>query len=164
MPAEPPVIQGDGVTLLPVTGDGLDHVLAHDLRGHPAGPGWPSAETTFALGFVLVGGLTWLVVDEAGHVVGELGTKAPPDADGSVEIGYGLTGASRGRGLGTRAVAALVDWLLAQPEVRTLVAHVAADNLPSRRLLERLGFSLDGWSGHGEHRYVRPDLDRGALG
>ena len=158
MPADPPRIHGDGVTLLPVTGDGLEQVLAHDLHGHPPGAGWPSAETPFALGFVPVGGLTWLVVDETGHIVGELGTKAPPDADGMVEIGYGLTGASRGRGLGTRAVTALVDWLAAQTDVRRLVAHVAADNLPSRRLLERLGFGLDGCSADGEHRYVRPAM------
>jgi RimJ/RimL family protein N-acetyltransferase len=155
MPAEPPPIHGDGVSLLPVTGDGLDHVLTHDVGGHLPGAGWPSPETAFALAFVTVGGLTWLVVDETGHIVGELGTTAAPDADGAVEIGYGLTGASRGRGLGTRAVAALVDWLSAQPDVRTLVAHVAADNLPSRRVLERLGFSLDGFSPDGEHRYVR---------
>ena len=155
MPADAEVIAGDAVTLLPVTGDAIEHVLAHDVRAHPAGAGWPSTETAFALGFVGVGGLTWLVVDETGHVVGELGTKGPPDADGSVEIGYGLVGASRGRGLGTRAVTALVDWLSASPDVTALVAHVAADNHPSQRLLARLGFSHDGLSADGEHRYVR---------
>ena len=158
MRADGDVIAGDGVTLLPVTGDTIEHVLAHDLRGRPAGAGWPSTESAFALGFIAVGGLTWLVADETGHVVGELGTKGPPDPAGCVEIGYGLAGSSRGRGLGTRAVAALVDWLLHSPGVTTLVAHVAADNHPSRRLLERLGFSADGLSADGEHRYVRTTL------
>src|SRR5438270_260269 len=63
-------------------------------------------------------------------------------AAGEVEIGYGLAGPSRGRGLGTRAVAALVDELRARPGVRRIDAHVVTDNLASRRVLERAGFTL----------------------
>jgi RimJ/RimL family protein N-acetyltransferase len=158
MPAEAGILHGDGVALLPVTGDTLDHVLAHDLRGYPIGAGWPTAETPFAVGFRAEGGLTWLVVDDGGHVVGELGTKAPPDADGRVEIGYGLAGPARGRGLGTRAVATLVDWLVDQPDVTTLVAHVAVDNRPSQRLLERLGFQPEPGADPAERRYVHRHL------
>src|SRR5947208_1453173 len=89
-----------------------------DLRALAAAPGWPHADTPPALAFAAAGGLTWLIVDDDGRVAGECGTKGPPDADGVVEIGYGLAGASRGRGLGTRAVSALLTELAARPEVR----------------------------------------------
>ena len=50
--------------------------------------------------------------------------------------------APAGRGLGTRAVAALVGELRARPGVRRIDAYVVADNLASRRVLERAGFGL----------------------
>ncbi len=87
-----------------------------------------------------------------GIVVGELGTKAPPDEAGVVEIGYGLAAPSRGRGLGTRAVRLLVAMLLARPDVTAVAAEVAIDNLASKRLLERLGFRLIA-RGDGHLRY-----------
>jgi RimJ/RimL family protein N-acetyltransferase len=55
-----------------------------------------------------------------------------------------LAGPSRGRGIGTRAVAALLDRLAARDDVEIAEAHVAEDNIASRRLLERLGFRLVG--------------------
>ena len=38
----------------------------------------------------------------------------------------------------------MADWLTGQPGVRTLTAEVEVGNEASRRLLERLGFSLLG--------------------
>jgi ribosomal-protein-alanine N-acetyltransferase len=68
--------------------------------------------------------------------------KGPPSDAGEVEIGYGLAGPSRGRGLGGRTVAALVEELRLHHGVRRIVAYVVADNLASRRALERNGFAL----------------------
>lgn len=120
----------------------------------PAGPGWPHADTAMALTFAAAGGTTWLIVGPDGTVIGECGTKAPPDPDGVVEIGYGLAGPSRGRGLGTQAVAALLGLLGADGRVRVVRALVQPTNLASRRLLERLGFTeVD--AGHDEIVYER---------
>jgi RimJ/RimL family protein N-acetyltransferase len=99
------------------------------------------------------GGWTWLIADADGAVVGECGTKTAPSA-GAVEIGYGLAAPSRGKGLGTRSVRALTDWLLARPDVDRVTAYVASDNLASRRLVERLGFTVDRLEGS-EVVYVR---------
>lgn len=140
MPAEPSLLEGDGIQLLPVSPGEVDEVLHGELHGRHAGRGWPHAATGPALSFTSTGGLTWLVVDPTGAVVGEVGIKAPPDASGSVELGYGLAGPSRGRGIGTRAVAALLAWLDRQVDVRRVVARVDPANEPSWRLLERLGF------------------------
>jgi ribosomal protein S18 acetylase RimI-like enzyme len=151
----PGAITGVDVVLVPVRGDRVDDVLAGDLDGRAAGRGWPHPDTPPALAFATTGGATWLVVDETGAVVGEIGTKAPPDASGRVEIGYGLAGPSRGRGLGGRALSALLDRLDTDQEVEVVVAHVAPANEPSIRLLRRYGFHLIG-SVAGEDVYERP--------
>jgi ribosomal-protein-alanine N-acetyltransferase len=108
------------------------------------GEGWPHADTLDALGMVAEhGSEAWLVLED-GVVVGDAGTHGPPDERGDVEIGYGLAEPSRGRGLSSEFVPALADALLARPEVRRVVAReVLADNIPSRRALERAGFRLE---------------------
>ena len=132
-------IEGPGVVLTPVPADRVDAVLGGELGELVAGPGWPRDDTAAALSFRAVRGMTWLITVD-GIVVGELGTKGPPDGSGRVEIGYGLAAPSRGRGLGTVAVATLVDWLLARDDVHAVTAHVDPSNTPSVRLLRRLGF------------------------
>ncbi len=50
----------------------------------------------------------------------------------------------RGRGYGSELVVAASRWLLGRPGVRRVVAReVLADNVPSRRALERAGFALE---------------------
>ena len=120
----------------------------------PAAPGWPHADTTAGLAYAATGAWTWLVVDDDGRVAGECGVKGLPGPDGVVEIGYGLAGPSRGRGLGGRAVGRMLELLAEQPGVRRIDAHVVPDNLASRRLLERLGFALVE-VGTDELRYTR---------
>jgi GNAT superfamily N-acetyltransferase len=151
--AEPATIDGEGVTLVPVRPGQAATLLGGDLDGRTAGVGWPHDDTEPALAFADSGGLTWLIVDADGLVVGELGTKSEPDSTGTVEIGYGLAARSRGRGLGTRAVAALLSWLERQDDVRRVIAHVAVPNVASHRLLARLGFRSTGDMGSDEVGY-----------
>jgi RimJ/RimL family protein N-acetyltransferase len=98
----------------------------------------------------------WLVVRRAdGQIVGDLGTHGPPDSDGCVEIGYSLTPSSRGQGIGTAAVGALVRRIAAAPEVRRITAVTGAQNTASRRLLERQGFRVtDQLPDTGQVRYT----------
>ena len=113
---------------------------AATVSSYEVAPGWPHDDTFDALGFT--GGWMWLVLDDADRIAGECGTKGPPDEAGRVEIGYGLAPASRGRGLGTRAVAALLDELASTGAVREVIACVHPGNVASKRLLERLGFDV----------------------
>lgn len=98
----------------------------------------------------------WLIVRRAdGRIVGDLGTHGPPDGEGCVEIGYSLAPSMRGKGVGAAAVAALVGCLKAVPGIRRITAVTGAENTPSRRLLERQGFQLDGLlPGTDEVRYT----------
>lgn len=120
-------------------------LIPYDPQDPPrlaAAPGWPHEDTAIGLAYADRGAWAWLVLDDDGRVAGECGVKGLPGPDGTVEIGYGLAGPSRGRGLGTRLVAALVAELAARAEVRRIDAHVVADNVASRRVLERAGFAL----------------------
>ena len=157
-----PRLDGAHVALVPQKRAAGRALLDGRDPGLPLGPGYPHADSLDALGWVEHGGPDdggWFVLlrdDHAGEVViGDLGTFGPPDDEGRVEIGYGLAGPFRGRGLGTEAVRLLVDWLAGQPEVRVVTASVEVGNEPSRRLLARLGFALTGESG-GHWRFERP--------
>lgn len=112
------------------------------LAAYDVAPGWPHDDTHDALRFTAGGAWTWLILDDADRIAGECGVKGPPDSAGQVEIGYGLAAGSRGRGLGTQAVAALLDELTATGAVRKVVACVHPGNVASGRLLERLGFRV----------------------
>lgn len=69
-----------------------------------------------------------------------------PDADfPQPEIGFGISDlASRGQGLASEAVRLLVDYLLAGYDCQRITAVTDAENLPTRRLLEKLGFQKEG--------------------
>jgi RimJ/RimL family protein N-acetyltransferase len=82
-----------------------------------------------------------------------------------VEIGYGLAAPYRGKGYGTEAVRVLADWVAAQPGVTAVTADVEVGNNASRRLLERLGFTLvdpDGADDRGRAADPHWHLARGA--
>ncbi|HTY71291.1 MAG TPA: GNAT family N-acetyltransferase [Actinomycetes bacterium] len=113
-----------------------------------AGAGWPHADTMDGLRMSLAEPIDdeqtalLAVLVDTDEVVGEGGWKGPPGPDGVVEIGYGLAPPYRGRGLGSELVGLLTAWVLDQEGVRRVVAEVLADNLPSRRALERNGYRL----------------------
>ncbi len=67
------------------------------------------------------------------------------DADGLIAtLGYTLAPAHQGRGLATEAVGAIVDRLFDDVGVHRIEAGLDPDNVPSARLLERLGFEYEG--------------------
>jgi RimJ/RimL family protein N-acetyltransferase len=67
------------------------------------------------------------------------------DADGLIAtLGYTLAPTHQGRGLATEAVGAIVDRLFDDVGVHRIEASLDPDNVPSARLLERLGFTYEG--------------------
>lgn len=77
---------------------------------------------------------------EDGASVGECGFKGPPDAEGVVEIAYGIDPAQQGRGYATEAAAALVAYAFTQPSVRLVRAHTLPEANASTRVLTKCGF------------------------
>jgi RimJ/RimL family protein N-acetyltransferase/catechol 2,3-dioxygenase-like lactoylglutathione lyase family enzyme len=91
----------------------------------------------WTLGFVMI-------LPASDIVVGSCGFKGPPDADGVVEIAYGVDPVYRGRGYATEAAAALVEFAFATSAVRLVRAHTISDSNASSHVLTRCGFDLVG--------------------
>ncbi len=81
-----------------------------------------------------------LVDDRSGAVVGGAGFHAAPDADGMVEVGYGVDEACRRRGYARAALLLMVERAKAHPDVRTLRATVSPTNTASLGLVAQLPF------------------------
>jgi ribosomal-protein-alanine N-acetyltransferase len=77
-----------------------------------------------------------------GHrvLIGDGGFKGPPDAEGTVELGYALLRPYRNRGYATEAVQALLEWAFDSPEVRGVYAEAQMGNTASIRVLQKAGF------------------------
>jgi RimJ/RimL family protein N-acetyltransferase len=65
-----------------------------------------------------------------------------PDADGVVEIGYGIAPSAQGRGVASEAVVLLIE-LAMRSGAGALVAETSADNVASQRVLARNGFGVE---------------------
>jgi RimJ/RimL family protein N-acetyltransferase len=76
---------------------------------------------------------------DAGLVVGGAGFHGEPDAEGIVEIGYGIAPEWQGQGIATTAVERLIA-IARAAGARRLVAGTDPDNVPSQRVLEKNGF------------------------
>lgn len=91
--------------------------------------------------------LPWLyraaVLRDRGEVVARGGFHAPPDAEGTVEIGYRVQPQWQGQGLATELAAGLIAWAREQGAARCL-ASTRPDNAASRAVMAKLGFVLTG--------------------
>jgi RimJ/RimL family protein N-acetyltransferase len=126
-------------------GPGPAQALADgDYSGITPGSTWPTETTPIVAMRAAMdpGALTWLIM-LGGLAIGECGMKHAPGPDGSAEIGYGMGAAWRANGYGTEAVRGLLGWMGDLPDCRRVTAEVHESNVASRRLLERLGFTID---------------------
>ena len=86
---------------------------------------------------------SFAVTDAAsGRVLGAIGLGHPQD--GVSEIGYWIRADARGRGLTTVALALLARAALAREDVERVQLRADIDNVPSRRVAEKVGFRLEG--------------------
>jgi RimJ/RimL family protein N-acetyltransferase len=76
-------------------------------------------------------------------VVGMCAFKGPPDADGIVEIAYGIEPPHRGRGYAKEAAGALTEFAV-RAGARRITAHTLPDNSASARVLKHCGFEYVG--------------------
>lgn len=73
-------------------------------------------------------------------LIGEIGFKSPPGPTGTVDVGYSILPAFRGRGFATEATRAAVGWAIGEPGVERVTADTLLDNLASQRVLAACGF------------------------
>jgi RimJ/RimL family protein N-acetyltransferase len=85
-----------------------------------------------------------LIHRNSGTAVGSCGFKGPPDAEGMVEIAYGIEPEHQGKGYATEAAAALVGYAFASDQVRVVRAHTLPVPNASTRVLTKCGFQKIG--------------------
>ena len=90
-----------------------------------------------------VGASHWLMVAD-GEVVGLCSFKGPANAEGVLELGYGVAPERRRRGHALAAVACLVEVARGRPGLAGLMAETATTNIASAKVLEANGFSRAG--------------------
>jgi RimJ/RimL family protein N-acetyltransferase len=88
-------------------------------------------------------GLWAIVLRETGEFVGDCGA-VPQQVDGSdeLELGWHLHHAHQGRGYATEAAIAWRDHAFATTDRDCLVALILEENVPSRRVAERIGMTV----------------------
>jgi len=87
----------------------------------------------------------WIMIRASDPVViGDIGFKGKPDSQGMVDIGYGVLSHFQQQGYATEAAETLVEWALAQPDVRRVIAECLPHNLASIRVLEKIGMHRTG--------------------
>ncbi len=131
----------------------------HDLEavlGAPLAPDWPPQHWE-------PGALNWILNKVAaspdepfwrpwfvrlnaapGLLVGTVGCKGPPDANGTIEIGYSVVNSHWRRGIATEAAGMLIRWAKATGGVRRVCAHTLAGDPASGGVLLKNGFASAG--------------------
>ena len=82
----------------------------------------------------------WVIVlKKENKIIEGLCFKGCPDEKGRVEIGYGMQDEYRCKGYATEAVKELINWTFNFKIVTEIIAETEKDNLPSHRVLEKIG-------------------------
>ena len=90
-------------------------------------------------------GLPWaLTLKSSGRVVGLFGYHHWDPCHRRADIGYDLARELWGQGLATEALTAAIRFGFSEMQLNRIEAETIADNEPSTRLLDRLGFALEG--------------------
>jgi RimJ/RimL family protein N-acetyltransferase len=84
----------------------------------------------------------------SGLVIGNGGFAGAPDADGVVEIAYGIVPDYEGRGYATEVAGALVAYARNAGRARTVCAHTLPASNASTRVLEKCAFRFAGEVNH----------------
>lgn len=90
-----------------------------------------------------------------GEHIGGIAFKGKPNERGEVEVGYGIDEAYRGQGYATEAVAAMLEWALAQEGVACVQAQTKEWNEISQKVLRNNHFKAAGQGQEGPLFEVR---------
>jgi ribosomal-protein-alanine N-acetyltransferase len=76
-------------------------------------------------------------------IVGEIGCSVE-DTSATGKVGYTVVELCWGRGYATEALGALLGHVLAEPDMRRVVAETMVENTASRRVMEKAGMAFCG--------------------
>lgn len=126
--------------------DAQEH-LARDLEADPTLSGWT---------------LWYIVLLSTRTLIGCVGFKGRPTAEGRIDAGYSVLGAYQRRGYATEALNALIDLAFADPRVVRIVSETYPTLLASIGVMEKCGFRFVGAATGfgGEEGVVQYELTR----
>lgn len=84
------------------------------------------------------------IVEFHGTAVGVLGLGGLDSANRAAEFGYWLAEEAQGKGIITRGCRALIETAFRERGIHRIVIRTAHDNVRSRAVAERLGFTMEG--------------------
>ena len=149
-----PVLTTERLVLRPFTAEDLQALSVlhaeESFWWYPLRRGMTETETKDFLGRVMGRydsdgfGLEAVEDRATGKMIGWAGLAVPhflPEILPAVEVGWRLGESSRGQGLATEAGSAAVDWGFTEGGLERIVSIYEPENLPSGRVMERLGFT-----------------------
>ncbi|MEO3408245.1 GNAT family N-acetyltransferase [Mucilaginibacter sp. CAU 1740] len=83
-----------------------------------------------------------IILKSTNTVIGGMGFAGYPNDQGKAEIGYMIDANQQNKGFATEALQLLSRWAFTHDFVKAIIVHTYADNLSSRRILEKCGFAL----------------------
>ncbi len=95
----------------------------------------------------------WMIELKDGTHIGELCFKGL-DENGVAEIGYGISEEYQCQGFASEAVKAVLIWAFQDPKVTAVEAETDAENIASKRVLEKCGFNSNGKIGEEGPRFT----------
>jgi RimJ/RimL family protein N-acetyltransferase len=153
----PPVLETERLRLRPFARDLSDLEALHEVVGDATSMRWYPApfdlDTTRAwierqCERYEVDGTGLLVIEdrETGQLLGDCGASYQ-DVDGEplLELGWHVLRARQGQGIATEAGTACRGWAFAELAPPFLISLIRPENIPSRRVAEKLGFEI--WRG-----------------
>jgi RimJ/RimL family protein N-acetyltransferase len=133
---------------------------AERIAGAPLPPAWPNralVERAFTASLdriradpeTRLWGDRFIIAREGERrVLGSVVFHGKADANGVVEVAYGVEEGSQGQGYATEATRACVEWALAHDEVRAVQATTFAWHKASLRVIEKIGMKPWGTRDH----------------
>ena len=147
------MLKGATISLRPVMEGDLDVIHATSLDLDTRGPWYPLPSQSLAKfrakfadsGFWTSDEGTFLIVDHDDRKLGIVSWGKLENYGSDIELAYRLFDrASMGKGIATEAVSLMADYLLDWQPVHRLVIFTHVDNVPSRRVAEKCGFTHEG--------------------
>jgi len=146
-------IDTERLTLIPITLQIAEGLINGDSSailklGMRTNKDWPTNDTNDILPIIVEtlknsepsGFETWMIErKDSKEIIGDIGFHGMPDENGEVEIGYGLVESERRKGFGFEAARAIMDFAIAHEAVKVIKADCLINNVPSIRILEKLG-------------------------
>ncbi len=83
-----------------------------------------------------------IILKEENAIIGGFCFQSKPDEYGRVQVGYMIRPEYQRKGYMTEALTQGTSWIFRRPDVSAIIAETTKSNLPSHRVLEKVGMSV----------------------